>query len=574
VAQEWFVKVGEQARGPVGAAKLKQYALEGRLKPDMLVRCGSEGPWLPAAKVKRLFPAAPPREEEDITAESPAPAAPPPSPSAAAADLPVVESGAVGANDPPDDRSAHLPAFSDDEPEENLLALVPAETGPVVDEVPEIVVEPKPLVPIKAKAKPKSKASRKGKGKRGEEEEAEEPAAAAKGKGKRRKRSRLSIQLVLGIAASVAIVGLSGVLAYVLWQKSPQETATKPPVPTSTTPTEPVSAVAMSYEELFDKTAPGVAFIEGRLSTGTGWIVAPNMLATNRHVIEGELMRHVKVHFPSAPETRQGPYKAKVVYVDNAVDLAFLEVETSTPPLVRGSNVEFRHGREIAVIGCPGVSPDLTIKNGIVKGNLSSQVVIDGNSYDQLSISINPGNSGGPVFDLMGRVIGVVTLKASQQEGIGFAIPMDEVDRLLERAQGQSNEQVAQMRARHRARVVVMYLEKTGEIYNSALETLLKVRKKGVGAEVAMPDVFKEHLAKVDKVLIGDLQKELVEIERDERLSEADRANIVELGKVYADIKQTIEEPEKDLDKLEERCDELGKKFDELVKSLAPLKGK
>jgi hypothetical protein len=207
-------------------------------------------------------------------------------------------------------------------------------------------------------------------------------------------------------------------------------------------------------------------------------------------------------------------------------------------------------------------------------------VEIEGNHYDQLSISINPGNSGGPVFDDYGRVIGVVTLKAAQQEGIGFSIPMNEVDRLLERAQNASPDKIAEARALHRARVVITYLEETGQMYKSGMEgylaALQHAKKHGKpAASVEEPrEYIKEELQKLDEILFGDLEKEFAEIEKDERLEEKARKDIVHLGEVYREMKKCIEEPNKDIDAFAEQCKELAEDYDHLVKELAGIKGK
>ena len=608
VAQEWYVKIGDEARGPVGGARLKEYAAQGRLKPEMQVRRGEQGPWVPAAKVKGLFPAPPPPErvEEDIFADvplepSPVPAPPPAPP--APEDQQVPSPAPAPVEDPIQD----LPSFEQEpveqEPEEevSLDALPTPNDPPEIDVIPQIVVEPKPLVPVK-----KAKFTRKGKKSRRGEPEPEEPSppnrtkekgkrkrpVASKekqpakeqrpAKGKRRgKSSTWGIQQVLGAAAALAIVVLSAALAYVLWpagEEKPQQSATQVTNPV----TQQVSARTepLSRAELFKSTAPAVAFIKGRMSSGTGWLIAPNLLATNRHVIEGELMRHIEVHFPSAPEKRQGPYKAKVVYIDIGVDLAFLEVETSTPALPRASQVEFVPGADITVIGCPGIGPDLTIKNGIFPGTLSSEVKIDGREYDQLSISVNPGNSGGPVFDEYGQVIGVVTLKAAEQEGIGFSIPMREVDRLLERAQKLSRDQIGKARAVHRARVVITHLEESGSMYKSGMEGYLKALQeaKQAGrptASVEGPREFiKERMAKIDELLTGDLEQEFAEIAKDEMLEEVHRKDITELVDVYREMKKCIEEPSDDTDAFAEKCKDLSQRYGEVVKRLAGLKGK
>ena len=50
---------------------------------------------------------------------------------------------------------------------------------------------------------------------------------------------------------------------------------------------------------------------------------------------------------------------------------------------------------------------------------------------DRTSASINPGNSGGGLFDQYGDLIGLVVAKSSGSdvEGLGFAIPVDKVER-------------------------------------------------------------------------------------------------------------------------------------------------
>jgi S1-C subfamily serine protease len=50
----------------------------------------------------------------------------------------------------------------------------------------------------------------------------------------------------------------------------------------------------------------------------------------------------------------------------------------------------------------------------------------------QTDASINPGNSGGPLLNEKGQVIGINTAKASQAEGLGFAIPVNTVKPIVE----------------------------------------------------------------------------------------------------------------------------------------------
>ena len=66
-----------------------------------------------------------------------------------------------------------------------------------------------------------------------------------------------------------------------------------------------------------------------------------------------------------------------------------------------------------------------TITSGMLSG---LNRVIDKVSYYQVDAAINPGNSGGPLFNSHGEVVGVVTLKFTNAENTGFAIPIADLD--------------------------------------------------------------------------------------------------------------------------------------------------
>ena len=56
MSSEWFCKVGEKKFGPLSGQQLKTIVAKGKLRPEHLVRRGSEGPWVPAGRIKGLFP--------------------------------------------------------------------------------------------------------------------------------------------------------------------------------------------------------------------------------------------------------------------------------------------------------------------------------------------------------------------------------------------------------------------------------------------------------------------------------------------------------------------------------------
>ena len=56
MSADWFCKIGEKKYGPLNDQQLKTIVAKGQLKPEHLVRQGSEGPWVPAGRIKGLFP--------------------------------------------------------------------------------------------------------------------------------------------------------------------------------------------------------------------------------------------------------------------------------------------------------------------------------------------------------------------------------------------------------------------------------------------------------------------------------------------------------------------------------------
>src|SRR5207245_957582 len=79
-------------------------------------------------------------------------------------------------------------------------------------------------------------------------------------------------------------------------------------------------------EDLVRDCAPSVALVKGKTGHGTGFLLPNNVLATNAHVVSLEFEENIRVHFPSAPAGKRGPYRAKYIWADRKRDLAFLEV--------------------------------------------------------------------------------------------------------------------------------------------------------------------------------------------------------------------------------------------------------
>lgn len=165
-------------------------------------------------------------------------------------------------------------------------------------------------------------------------------------------------------------------------------------------------------------------------SSGSGFILTEDgYVVTNYHVIEGATAVSVILHDNTE-------YKAEVVGHDSTNDIAVLKVEAENlPAATLGSSAALNIGDMVAAIGNPLGELASTQTIGYVSG-INREITTDNTiiSMIQTDAVINPGNSGGPLFNMYGQVIGITTAKYSGTtgsgasiEGIGFAIPIDDV---------------------------------------------------------------------------------------------------------------------------------------------------
>ena len=160
---------------------------------------------------------------------------------------------------------------------------------------------------------------------------------------------------------------------------------------------------------------------------GTGFFIrSDGLIATNGHVIEGATDITVQVG------DDERVYRAVLVGEDDATDLALLRIEGEKPfpVLPLGESDRLEVGEWVVAIGNPfGLSRSVT--TGIVSYKGRRDVNPSGRPgyYDfiQTDAAINPGNSGGPLLDARGAVIGINAAVNPSGQGIGFAIPIEQL---------------------------------------------------------------------------------------------------------------------------------------------------
>ena len=158
-------------------------------------------------------------------------------------------------------------------------------------------------------------------------------------------------------------------------------------------------------------------------------------IVTNNHVIEGA--EKLEVSLESGETTT-----ATLVGKDALSDLAVLTIDAkyAETSLAFGDSDKLRAGDEVTAIGNPlGLDFSGTVTQGIVSAvNRSINVKTSAGEWEmnviQTDAAINPGNSGGALLNAAGQVIGINSLKISESgvEGLGFAIPSNEVVPLIE----------------------------------------------------------------------------------------------------------------------------------------------
>jgi Do/DeqQ family serine protease len=161
---------------------------------------------------------------------------------------------------------------------------------------------------------------------------------------------------------------------------------------------------------------------------GSGFITsADGQIITNAHVVAGADEVQVTL-------TDGRSFTGEVLGADQVTDVAVIKIEANNLPTVAISDSDQLQTGEWAIaIGNP-LGLDSTVTAGIISatGRSSREVGVPDKRVEfiQTDAAINPGNSGGPLLNLNGEVIGVNTAIIQGAQGIGFAIPINTVQRI------------------------------------------------------------------------------------------------------------------------------------------------
>lgn len=171
--------------------------------------------------------------------------------------------------------------------------------------------------------------------------------------------------------------------------------------------------------------------------TGSGFVYADERVMTNAHVLAG-------VDDPSVSAEGRD-YAARIVYVDEQVDVAVLAVPELPQVPLAFSGAERDNGDDAIIMGFPG-GGDLQVGPARVRGlseirgpNFRADGTVSREVYSLFG-QVRAGNSGGPLLDTDGAVLGVVFASAIDDPATGYALSAAQVATAAADGAGATNE--------------------------------------------------------------------------------------------------------------------------------------
>jgi serine protease Do len=161
------------------------------------------------------------------------------------------------------------------------------------------------------------------------------------------------------------------------------------------------------------------------------------LIVTNKHVVSATAASYTVI------TTDGKEFPAQVLAQDPNRDIALLKIDAKDMPFLElGNSDDVKVGQTAIAIGNSLGEFTNTVSKGIISGLKRDLVAGSGRGDNehlsniiQTDAAINPGNSGGPLLDISGKVIGVNVAMAQGAQSIGFALPANQIKKIINQVQ-------------------------------------------------------------------------------------------------------------------------------------------
>ena len=218
-----------------------------------------------------------------------------------------------------------------------------------------------------------------------------------------------------------------------LWDTAGLHDVLKPFGPTEVAAVDPPD-VALASSAVVALTQPSVVKVRGvapscqKVLEGSGFVVAPNRVMSNAHVVAGSESVTIEVDGQT--------YNADVVSYDPDADISILDVADLPSAPLQFADEEAAAGTDGIVMGFPG-GGDFAATPARVREviELSGPDIYRTTTVNRevytIRGTVRQGNSGGPMINRAGKVLGVVFGAAVDDVDTGFVLTADEVARQM-----------------------------------------------------------------------------------------------------------------------------------------------
>ena len=176
--------------------------------------------------------------------------------------------------------------------------------------------------------------------------------------------------------------------------------------------------------------------LNANFGTGSGVIITDTGYILTNHHVAGNKYSNCYVTLENGDV-----YNGDVVWADENIDLAIVKINVAKMDYIElGDSDTIKLGEDVYAIGNPiGFEFQRTVTKGIISG-LNRTIKIEEaeelsymEDLIQTDCTINQGNSGGALISIEGRLLGINTIKITDVEGIGFAVPVNIVKPIIEK---------------------------------------------------------------------------------------------------------------------------------------------